>query len=57
MGLAGYCGTPLIKKLAIHPQTKVLLVGALDNYLALIEMDISKQLVKTVDADFVPLLA
>jgi len=57
MGLTGYSGTPLIKKLGIHPQTKVLLVGAPDNCLALIEMDISKQLVKTVDADFVHLFA
>ena len=51
MALAGYSGIPLIKKLGIQPETKVLLVGAPDNYLSLLELDISKQLVKTGNAD------
>ncbi len=55
MALTGYSGTPLIKKLGIQPQTKVLLLGAPDNYFALIEMDISKQLVKTGNADLIHL--
>ena len=55
MALAGYSGTPVIKKLGIQPKTKLLLVGAPDNYLALIERDVSKQLVKTGDADLVHL--
>jgi len=41
----GYSGTPLIKKLGIKPDTKVLLLNAPDNYTELLETDISHQLI------------
>ena len=42
---AGYSGTPLIKKLGIKPETKLLLLNAPDNYTELLETDISQQLI------------
>ncbi len=43
---AGYSGTPLLKKLGISDSTKLLLIHAPDNYFALLEADISRQLIK-----------
>ena len=39
----GYSGTPLIKKLGINPNTRLLLLNAPDNYSELLETDISQQ--------------
>ena len=55
MATAGYSGTPLVKKLGIKPEMKVLLVNPPGNYFDLLESDIKKQLVKTPPADFVHL--
>jgi len=46
MATSGYSGTALIKKLGIQPGMKVLLVNAPADYFALLEQDISKQLIK-----------
>ncbi len=46
MAAAGYSGTPLLKKLGIKPETKVLLINQPGNYYALLETDISDQLSK-----------
>ena len=43
MPTAGYSGTPLLKKLGIKPESKVLLLNAPDNYFELLEADISDQ--------------
>jgi hypothetical protein len=43
---AGYSGTPLIKKLGIKDEMKVLLIHQPDNYFDLLEADISSQLCK-----------
>jgi hypothetical protein len=54
--MAGYSGTPLIKKLGIQPTTKVLLINKPDNYFDLLETDISEQLIKkNTTPDFVHL--
>ena len=45
MATAGYSGTPLLKKLGIQPDTKLLLVNAPVNYYGLLETDVSGQLV------------
>jgi len=50
MSIAGYSGTPLIKKLGIQPEMKILLIKEPDNYFALLETDISEQLCKKVDS-------
>ena len=42
---AGYSGTPLIKKLGIKPETKILLLNAPDNYAELLDTDIRHQLI------------
>ncbi len=47
MALAGYSGTPLIKKLGINPSMKVLLVNAPGDYFELLQADISGQLVSS----------
>jgi predicted CoA-binding protein len=44
--MAGYSGTPLLKKLGIRPEMKVWLVNPPDNYSALLDTDISSQLCK-----------
>jgi hypothetical protein len=49
MAAAGYSGTPLIKKLGIKEDTKVLLLNAPENYFTLLEQDISTQLCKKKD--------
>jgi hypothetical protein len=50
MSAIGYSGTPLIKKLGIQPETKVLLMNEPANYFELLETDISKQLIKKNDS-------
>src|SRR5436853_105024 len=44
MATAGYSGTPLLKKLGIKEDMKVLLIHEPENYFQLIETDISDQL-------------
>ncbi|HMU47222.1 MAG TPA: hypothetical protein PKC72_12700 [Chitinophagaceae bacterium] len=44
MPVAGYSGTPLIKKLGINPEAKVLLINEPANYFDLLETNISDQL-------------
>ena len=46
MATAGYSGTPLIKKLSIKPETKLLLINAPDNYFDLLEENINDQICK-----------
>ncbi|MEO8174632.1 MAG: hypothetical protein ABI581_16170 [Sediminibacterium sp.] len=57
MATSGYSGTPLVQKLGIKPEMKVLLIGAPDDYSQLLEADISKQVIKSGKADFVHLFA
>lgn len=53
---AGYSGTPLLKKLGIKPEMKVLLINQPDDYYALLETNISDQLCrKNETPDFVHL--
>ena len=52
--LAGYSGTPLIKKLGINDEMKVQLIGPPDDYYDLLEKDITKQISKKTEApDFI----
>jgi hypothetical protein len=44
MAVAGYSGTPLLKKLGIKPGMKILLVNEPPDYFELLEMNISDQL-------------
>jgi hypothetical protein len=44
MPMAGYSGTPLLKKLGIKPESKLALINAPDNYFELLEADVSTQL-------------
>jgi len=46
MATAGYSGTPLIKKLGIKPEMKILLINRPDEYFKLLEIDIREQSVK-----------
>lgn len=46
MASSGYSGTPLLKKLGIKPDSKVMLINAPENYRDLIESDIETQLCK-----------
>jgi len=55
MATSGYSGTPLVKKLGIKPDMKVLLVNPPANYFDLLESDIRPQVVKSGKADFVHL--
>jgi hypothetical protein len=56
MAIAGYSGTPLLKKLGITPVMKVLLINQPDNYYSLIETNINDQLCrKNETPDFVHL--
>ena len=43
MPAAGYSGTPLMKKLGIKPEAKLLLLNAPNNYFQLLEADVSDQ--------------
>jgi hypothetical protein len=45
MATAGYSGTPLLKKLGIKPETKVLLINAPVDYFKWLETDVTRQLV------------
>jgi hypothetical protein len=52
--MAGYSKTPLIKKLGIKEEMKVLLMNAPKDYMKILECDISKQLTnKIIEAGFV----
>src|SRR5688572_33141593 len=42
----GYSGAPLLKKLGIKPEMKLLLVNPPDNYYSLLEVSVKDQLVK-----------
>jgi hypothetical protein len=56
MGNAGYSGTPLIKKLGITPEMKLLLINQPDDYYTLLETSVASQLCKKNDiANFVHL--
>ena len=44
MATTGYSGTPLIKKLGIKPEMKILLLNEPDNYFDLLEVNINDQL-------------
>ena len=46
MATAVYSGTPLIKKLGIKPEMKILLINRPDEYFKLLEIDIRDQSVK-----------
>jgi hypothetical protein len=46
MVTAGYSGTPLLKKLGIKPEMKLLLINQPDNYYKLVEKNLNKQLIK-----------
>jgi hypothetical protein len=45
MATAGYSGTPLMKKLGIAPETKLMTVNAPEDYFQLLEADVSSQMV------------
>ena len=44
MATVGYSGTPLLKKLGITPEMKVLIINKPDDYYKLLEADINDQL-------------
>ena len=44
--MAGYSGTPLLKKLGIKPEMKVMLIQQPEDYFKLLELNISEQLCK-----------
>jgi len=46
MVTAGYSGTPLLKKLGIKPEMKVLVINKPDDYYKLLEVDISDQSIR-----------
>jgi hypothetical protein len=46
MATAGYSGTPLLKKLGIKPEMRVLVINKPYDYYKLLEVDISDQLCK-----------
>jgi hypothetical protein len=43
MAIAGYSGTPLLKKLGIKPETKLLLINIPADYFELLDADVSNQ--------------
>jgi hypothetical protein len=49
MAVAGYSGTPLLKKLGITPGTKLLLINTPPNYFELLETDVSNQLCRKTE--------
>ena len=56
MTTSGYSGTPLMKKLGIKPEMKVLLINKPEDYYKLLEADITDQLIKKDETpDFVHL--
>ena len=46
MATVGYSGTPLIKKLGIKPEMKVLVINKPDDYYKLLEVEISDQSIR-----------
>jgi len=46
MANAGYSGTPLLKKLGIKPEMKLLLINQPSDYYKLVEENLSNQLIK-----------
>jgi len=42
MATAGYSGTPLLKKLGIKPEMKLLLINQPDDYYKLVEVDLDE---------------
>lgn len=58
MATAGYSGTPLLKKLGIKPEMKILLLNEPANYFTLLQTDITNQLAgSNVTPDFIHLFA
>jgi hypothetical protein len=56
--MAGYSGTPLLKKLGIKPEMKVMLIRQPDDYYELLDLNISEQLCrKGQTPDFIHLFA
>jgi hypothetical protein len=56
MPTTGYSGTPLLKKLGIKPEMKVMLLNQPDDYYTLLETNISDQLCKKNETpDFIHL--
>ena len=49
MSIAGYPGTPLIKKLGIKPAMKILLINQPGNYFELLETNITDQLCRKTE--------
>jgi len=47
--MAGYSETPLLKKLGIKPEMKVMLIQQPDDYFKLLELNIREQLCKKGD--------
>jgi hypothetical protein len=46
MAIAGYSGRPLLKKLGIKPEMKLLLINQPNDYYKLVEVDLDEQLCK-----------
>lgn len=58
MAATGYSGTPLLKKLGIKPEMKILVLNAPGNYFDLLEQDITTQMITGKQVpDFVHLFA
>ena len=58
MAKTGYSGTPLMKKLGIKPELKVLIIDKPSDYYKLLETDISDQSIKRNEIpDFIHLFA
>lgn len=56
MAVAGYSGTPLLKKLGIKPDMKLLLINQPADYYSLLETNVKDQLVKKNETpDFIHL--
>ena len=54
--MAGYSTTPLIKKLGVKEEMKILLINAPKDYMKILECDVSKQLETIIsEADFLHL--
>ncbi len=50
MPAAGYSGTPVLKKLGIKPDTKLMVINAPADYFQLLETDVSDQFIKKNEA-------
>lgn len=49
MSPTGYSGTPLLKKLGVKPEYKMLLINPPDNYFELLEINVADQLAQRND--------